>query len=52
MATMLMVQEEREVEGDEFSPEPEPEVVEDVCEVPLDQKASTVAEQRQRGLLG
>ena len=34
---MLMVQEERETEGDEFRQEPEPEEVEDVCDVLLDQ---------------
>ena len=34
---MLMVQEERKTEGDELRQEPEPEVVEDICEVPLDQ---------------
>ena len=33
---MLMVQEERKTEGDGFGQEPEPEEVEDVCEVPLD----------------
>ena len=39
MAAMLMVREEREAEADELRPEPEPEVVEDVCEVRLDQKS-------------
>ena len=37
MAALLMLQEERKTEGDEFRQEPEPEEVEDVCEVPLDQ---------------
>ena len=40
MAAMLMVQEERKTEGDEFRQEPEPEEVEDVCEVPLDQNTT------------
>ena len=44
IAAMLMVREEREAEADELRPEPEPEMVEDVCEVLLDQKPSAVAE--------
>ena len=36
-AATLMVQEDRETEGDEFRQEPEPEEVEDVCEEPLGQ---------------
>lgn len=38
VAAMLMVQEGRQAEADGLRPEPEPEVVEGVCDVPLDQK--------------
>lgn len=35
---MLVVQEKREVEANEFRPEPEHQEVEDACEVPFDRK--------------
>ena len=52
VVVVVMVQEKSEAEANEFRPQPEHEEVEDVCEVPLDQKLSDVAERCQEGYQG